>query len=191
MHKPINNRTALYLGVALLALVAMLSWQQITYYRAVHEIEEAATDPLINAWSSLSNQNENADKCAWNFGAYLTSTSTPSYAYNYIWGATNSRYLIQQEFKPNTSPSFPVTGTATKGSKTITLATFPSGITTGMFVIGSGIPTGAMITATNSTSKTVTISVSTTAAFNTLPINLSFTYSTSTTDVWAGACSLT
>ncbi len=33
-----------------------------------HEVEEAATDPELNAWFDASGQ-ENADKCAWTFGA--------------------------------------------------------------------------------------------------------------------------
>ncbi len=32
-----------------------------------HELEEAASDPLLNAWYDSSG-NENADKCAWTFG---------------------------------------------------------------------------------------------------------------------------
>jgi hypothetical protein len=33
-----------------------------------HELEEAVTDPNLNAWYD-SRGNENADKCAWTFGA--------------------------------------------------------------------------------------------------------------------------
>ena len=32
-----------------------------------HELEEAASDPHLNAWYDTSG-NENADKCAWTFG---------------------------------------------------------------------------------------------------------------------------
>ena len=32
-----------------------------------HELEEAATDPQLNAWYDRRGQ-ENADKCAWTFG---------------------------------------------------------------------------------------------------------------------------
>ena len=58
-----------------------------------HEIEEATTDPLLNAWYS-QNGNENADKCAWSYG--VTGNSNVS---NYTWNGSN--YLIQQEFKLN------------------------------------------------------------------------------------------
>jgi hypothetical protein len=40
----------------------------------VHELEEAVTDPNLNAWYDSSGY-ENADKCAWNFGS---ASSTPS-----------------------------------------------------------------------------------------------------------------
>src|SRR5262249_39671608 len=38
---------------------------------ASHELEETATDPLIDAWGDANG--ENADKCAWNFGAEYTT----------------------------------------------------------------------------------------------------------------------
>jgi hypothetical protein len=41
---------------------------------AAHELEEAVTDPLLNAWYDSAG-NENADKCAWTFG---TSYTTPN-----------------------------------------------------------------------------------------------------------------
>ena len=37
-----------------------------------HELEESASDPLLNAWYDSSG-NENADKCAWTFGTTYTS----------------------------------------------------------------------------------------------------------------------
>jgi hypothetical protein len=37
-----------------------------------HELEEAATDPELNAWYD-SNGDENADKCAWTFGTTYTA----------------------------------------------------------------------------------------------------------------------
>ncbi len=36
-----------------------------------HELEEAATDPDLNAWYFASG-NENADQCAWTFGTEYT-----------------------------------------------------------------------------------------------------------------------
>lgn len=56
----------------------------------VHELEEAASDPQLNAWYDASGY-ENADKCAWYFG---TTTTLPSGAmYNVTWGAYN--FLVQ------------------------------------------------------------------------------------------------
>jgi len=43
-----------------------------------HELSESVTDPDLNAWFDKSG-NENADKCAWNFGATQTLTSGAKY----------------------------------------------------------------------------------------------------------------
>jgi hypothetical protein len=59
-----------------------------------HELEEAVTDPDLNAWYSLSTGMENADKCAWNFGA--TSTASNGALYNQTFGTM--KYLIQQNW---------------------------------------------------------------------------------------------
>lgn len=39
-----------------------------------HELEEAVTDPNLNAWYD-NRGNENADKCAWTFGTTYTATN--------------------------------------------------------------------------------------------------------------------
>ncbi|MBV8208788.1 MAG: hypothetical protein JO133_01880 [Burkholderiaceae bacterium] len=58
-----------------------------------HELEEAVTDPDLNAW--YDNQGyENADKCAWTFGS--TSTASNGSQYNMTLGA--NQYLIQQNW---------------------------------------------------------------------------------------------
>ena len=58
-----------------------------------HELEEATTDPDLNAWYDTRGQ-ENADKCAWTFG---TSTTLPSGAkYNMTLGGT--RFYIQRNW---------------------------------------------------------------------------------------------
>jgi hypothetical protein len=44
-----------------------------------HELEEATTDPDINAWLDSRGQ-ENADKCAWTFGHYQYQTPNGSWA---------------------------------------------------------------------------------------------------------------
>jgi hypothetical protein len=58
-----------------------------------HELEEAVTDPDLNAWYDRRGQ-ENADKCAWTFGT--TSTASNGSKYNMTLGPRN--YLIQQNW---------------------------------------------------------------------------------------------
>jgi len=58
-----------------------------------HELEEAVTDPNLNAWYDNRGQ-ENADKCAWTFGA--VSTAGNGAKYNMTLGSRN--YLIQQNW---------------------------------------------------------------------------------------------
>lgn len=58
----------------------------------VHELEEANTDPLLNAWYDSSGA-ENADKCAWKFG---TTSGPTGGKYNVTLGGKN--YLIQQNW---------------------------------------------------------------------------------------------
>jgi hypothetical protein len=58
-----------------------------------HELEEAVTDPDLNAWYDTRGQ-ENADKCAWTFGS--TSTAPNGSQYNMTLGGRN--FLIQQNW---------------------------------------------------------------------------------------------
>jgi hypothetical protein len=58
-----------------------------------HELEEAVTDPDLNAWYDRQGA-ENADKCAWTFGSL--STASNGAKYNMTLGARN--YLIQQNW---------------------------------------------------------------------------------------------
>ena len=58
-----------------------------------HELEEAATDPDLNAWYDTSGA-ENADKCAWTFGT--ESTASNGALYNMTIGGKN--WLIQQNW---------------------------------------------------------------------------------------------
>jgi hypothetical protein len=58
-----------------------------------HELEEATTDPDLNAWYDHRGY-ENADKCAWTFGSVLTAPNGA--AYNMTLGGYN--YLIQQNW---------------------------------------------------------------------------------------------
>lgn len=58
-----------------------------------HELEETVTDPNLNAWFDNSGE-ENADKCAWTFGA--TKVAPNGSRYNVTLGGLN--YLIQQNW---------------------------------------------------------------------------------------------
>lgn len=60
----------------------------------MHELEEAATDPDLNAWWQTSTGMENADKCAWTFGTTY-NPGNGSMA-NVKWGARD--YLIQRNW---------------------------------------------------------------------------------------------
>ncbi len=57
-----------------------------------HELEEATTDPDLNAWYDTRGQ-ENADKCAWTFGATYTANGA---AANMRLGSRD--YLIQRNW---------------------------------------------------------------------------------------------
>lgn len=59
-----------------------------------HEIAEAASDPLINTWMDASGE-ENADKCAWQFGVSSTASSNVQFA-------DGSKYLLQMNWTPKT-----------------------------------------------------------------------------------------
>ncbi len=58
-----------------------------------HELEEAVTDPQLNAWFD-SRGFENADKCAWTFGA--TSVASNGSRYNMVLNGV--QYLIQRNW---------------------------------------------------------------------------------------------
>jgi hypothetical protein len=58
-----------------------------------HELEEAATDPDLNAWYDNRGE-ENADKCAWTFGT--THTASNGSQYNVTFGSR--QYLIQRNW---------------------------------------------------------------------------------------------
>src|SRR5204862_6307416 len=58
-----------------------------------HALEEAATDPDLNAWFDRRGS-ENADKCAWTFGQ--TYTASNGSKYNMTLGSR--QYLIQRNW---------------------------------------------------------------------------------------------
>ena len=60
-----------------------------------HELEEAVTDPDLNAWYDRRGM-ENADKCAWTFGTTAAASNGNGSEYNMRLGARE--YLIQQNW---------------------------------------------------------------------------------------------
>lgn len=64
-----------------------------------HELEEATSDPDLNAWYD-SQGAENADKCAWTFGHAQYQTANGAWA-NMQLGTRN--FLIQRNLEHNTS----------------------------------------------------------------------------------------
>ena len=64
-----------------------------------HELEEAVTDPDLNAWYDSSGA-ENADKCAWTFGHFQYQVANGSWA-NMRLGTRD--YLIQRNLQHNVS----------------------------------------------------------------------------------------
>ena len=147
-----------------------------------HELEEAVTDPLLNAWYD-SVGNENADKCAWTFG---TTYSAPNgSAANMALGGLN--YLIQQNWlnasggkcvlSYSSTPDFsvsvsPASQTVIQGATTgnYTLTATPSGGFTGTVTWTLGtLPSGITASAI-STSGTFTLTAATTVAPGTYSI---------------------
>ena len=60
-----------------------------------HELEEAITDPDVNAWY-MSNGNENADACAWKWGTLLGGQIGQG-GYNQSFGGHN--WLLQMNWE--------------------------------------------------------------------------------------------
>jgi hypothetical protein len=72
-----------------------------------HELEEANTDPNLNAWYDSSGA-ENADKCAWTFGQNLSLASNGAY-YNMALPAqsvSSRNYLIQRNLSASDSKCY-------------------------------------------------------------------------------------
>jgi len=126
-----------------------------------HELEEAASDPNLNAWYDSSG-NENADKCAWNFGSTYSAPGggqanmklgTRDFLIQQNWlnangGGCALSYSVAPDFSISVSPTsqtVPSTG-GTTGNYTITET--PSGGFGGTVGYGlSGLPAGAIASA--------------------------------------------
>ncbi len=121
-----------------------------------HELEEAATDPELSAWYDSSGA-ENADKCAWTFGATYPANGAQA---NMKIGSMN--YLIQQnwvnagggycglsyvgtpDFSLSVSPaSQTVTPGQTSGGYTVTASPLNGWSNTVTYSVTGGLPSGA------------------------------------------------
>jgi hypothetical protein len=158
-----------------------------------HELEEAVSDPHLNAWYDSSG-NENADKCAWTFGTTYISGNGVA---NMTLGSMN--YLIQQnwvnagggycalsyaaspDFTVGTSNSQTVLQGGTTGNYTLT-ATSQTGfdVSTVTWSFGS-MPGGITYTPTSSLTggtATFTLTASASAAGGTYAIPITGTSGT-------------
>jgi hypothetical protein len=121
-----------------------------------HELEEAATDPELSAWYDSSG-NENADKCAWTFGATYPANGAQA---NMKIGSMN--YLIQQnwvnagggycglsyvgtpDFSLSVSPaSQTVTPGQTSSGYTVSASPLNGWSNTVTYAVTGGLPSGA------------------------------------------------
>lgn len=64
-----------------------------------HEITETASDPVINAWYNLYGY-ENADICAWQFGAKRLKRNAQGKVFN-VRDVNGRDYFLQINFNPN------------------------------------------------------------------------------------------
>jgi hypothetical protein len=151
-----------------------------------HELVEAVSDPLLNAWFDAAG-NENADKCAWTFGA-----TTPLNGYNYNMTASGRKYLIQQNWVPigagscamALSPLAATTSVAsTKAMVTKSVAFTPvtstGGYGSNVYSVSPPLPTGLSMNASGAITGTPTTS---SAAGN---------YTVTVTDAKGGSASAT
>jgi len=174
-----------------------------------HELEEAVTDPDLNAWYDSAG-NENADKCAWTFGSLFTAPNGA--AANMTLGTLD--YLIQQNWVnasggycalsfASATPDFslsvsPNSQSVAPGGSTqpYTVTISPSnGFTGTVNLSASGLPAGAAATFNPSaatTTSSLTVSTTTAIAAGSYPFTItgtsgSLSHSTSATLVVTGS----
>src|SRR5579863_1459318 len=153
-----------------------------------HELEESTTDPLINAWYS-GNYQENADKCAWTFGATYTAANGATANMN----LGGHDYMIQQNWvnaqggvcalSYSTEPDYNLTLT-TSSSVSVSAgntATYGLGINavngfnSAVSLIVSGLPAGAtpgFAPNPMTTSSTLSVSTTSSTAAGTYPLTI-------------------
>jgi len=75
----------------------------------LHEITEAVTDPLLNAWYDSAG-NENGDECNFFWGQALDDPANPGKIYNFVAGT--SKYLVQQSYDQTSNSCRQITYTS-------------------------------------------------------------------------------
>ena len=116
-----------------------------------HELEEAVTDPNLNAWYDSAG-NENADKCAWTFGA--TQTASNGSLFNVVLGG--AQYMIQQNWVDASGGYCAMSYASAPPSPDFSLAVSP---TSKSVVQGSPAAYTVSITDLNGFANTVSLSV--------------------------------
>ena len=121
-----------------------------------HELEEAASDPQLNAWYDSSGA-ENADKCAWTFGTTYSVNGaaanmhlgTRDYLIQRNWvnaggGYCALSYVATPDFSLSVSPSSQtVTAGQTTGNYTVTETALNGYTGTVAYSVTAGLPAGA------------------------------------------------
>ena len=156
-----------------------------------HELEEASTDPDLNAWYDSSGE-ENADKCAWTFGATYTASNgslanmnlgTRDYLVQQNWlnaqgGTCTLSYVNPSgDFTVSASPSSQsvVQGNAANYNVTVTSL---EGFSAVVSLSAGGLPPGATATFSpasisgGSGSSTLNITTSSSTPFGNYPITI-------------------
>jgi hypothetical protein len=141
-----------------------------------HELEEAVTDPLLNAWFD-SRGNENADKCAWTFG--VTYTMPNGSLANMKLGGRD--YLIQRNWvnasggycalalPPSISSVSPNSGAQ---GRTVPISISGSNLTNGAITVsGTGVTASVSSTSASQIAASLTIAAGASAGARNLTVN--------------------
>jgi len=144
-----------------------------------HELEEAATDPQVNAWYDSSGA-ENADKCAWTFGTTYTAGGAQAnmklgardYLIQRNWvnaggGYCATSYTPAPDFSLSVSPgSQTVTSGQTSGSYTVTPTALNGWAGSVTYSVTAGLPAGASAGISGNLISITTIADTTPGTYN-------------------------
>jgi hypothetical protein len=112
-----------------------------------HELEEANTDPQLNAWWNTSTGAENADQCAWNFGTKALSgglanitVGSKNFLVQQNWLNANGGLCVQTySTAPATVPGAPTLSSATAGVNSVSLAWSAPASNGGSVILGYNV----------------------------------------------------